>query len=113
MGFRIRKSIRLAPGVRMTFSKSGIGYSFGVKGYRVTHRADGRIQRTASIPGTGLSYVTTSGGGGRHASQAAASHAAPVAVNGAPALRATPVKPALLAPKGEKELYHALETRDA
>ncbi len=114
MGFRIRKSIRLAPGVRMTFSKSGIGYSFGVKGYRVTHRADGRIQRTASIPGTGLSYVTTSGGGGRHASQAAASHAAPVRRSPPPAPPVPrPLKPALLAPKGEKELYHALETRDA
>lgn len=57
MGFRYRKSINLGGGFRVNLSKSGIGYSWGVKGYRITKTADGRTRRTASIPGTGISYV--------------------------------------------------------
>ncbi len=41
---------------------SGVGYSWGGKGYRVTHMANGRTRRTATIPGTGISYVSESGG---------------------------------------------------
>ena len=58
MGFRFRKSVNLGP-LRLNFSKSGIGYSIGGKGFRLTKRADGREQATASIPGTGISYTTT------------------------------------------------------
>ena len=35
MGFRVRKSINLGGGFRINLSKSGIGYSWGTKGYRV------------------------------------------------------------------------------
>ena len=61
MATRFRKSINLGP-LRINMSKSGIGYSIGTKGYRVTKRADGRVQRTVSIPGTGISHVSTSSG---------------------------------------------------
>ncbi len=61
MGFRYRKSINLGGGFRINLSKSGIGYSWGVKGYRVTKTAKGRTRTTASIPGTGISYVHESG----------------------------------------------------
>lgn len=61
MGFRFRKSFKLGP-FRFTASKSGISSSFGVKGFRVTKRADGKTQTTVSIPGTGISHVSTSGG---------------------------------------------------
>lgn len=57
MGLRYRKSINLGGGFRINISKSGIGYSWGVKGYRVTKTAKGTIRRTASIPGTGISFV--------------------------------------------------------
>lgn len=57
MGFRYRKSINIGGGFRINLSKSGIGYSWGVKGYRITKTAKGTIRKTASIPGTGLSYV--------------------------------------------------------
>ena len=57
MGFRFNKSIRIGKNFRVNLSKSGIGYSFGVKGYRVTKTAKGNIRQTASIPGTGISYV--------------------------------------------------------
>lgn len=58
MGFRFRKSIKIGP-VRVNFSKKGVGYSVGTKGYRVTKRTDGKIQETYNIPGTGISYVNT------------------------------------------------------
>ena len=72
MGLRFRKTYGKGP-FRVTVSKSGLSYSAGVKGYRVTKRADGRVQRTASIPGTGISHVKTLGA----PAQRAAAHAAP------------------------------------
>ena len=65
MGFRFRKSINLGGGFRINLSKSGVGYSWGVKGYRVTKTAKGTTRTTASIPGTGISYVKETGKGNR------------------------------------------------
>lgn len=59
MGFRFRKSFRVAPGIRLNVSKSGFSSSIGGKG--VTYNSKGRV--TASVPGTGVSY--TSGVGER------------------------------------------------
>lgn len=59
MGFRLRKSFNFGP-FRLNLSKSGIGYSVGTKGFRVTKKATGGTRATASIPGTGISYVKES-----------------------------------------------------
>ena len=56
MGLRFRKSINIGP-LRINISKSGIGFSLGVKGFRVGRSAKGKMTATASLPGTGLSYV--------------------------------------------------------
>ena len=56
MGLRFRKSINIGP-LRINLSKSGVGFSLGVKGFRVSRSAKGKMTATASIPGTGLSYV--------------------------------------------------------
>lgn len=61
MGFRYRRSIHLGGGFRINISKSGIGYSWGVKGFRVTKTARGTTRKTFSIPGTGISYVQETG----------------------------------------------------
>jgi hypothetical protein len=53
MGWRFRRSLKLGP-IRLNFSKSGIGYSAGVRGFRVGQDAKGRTYTAASIPGTGL-----------------------------------------------------------
>lgn len=37
-------------------SKSGVSYSWGTKGFRVTKTANGKVRTTSSIPGTGISY---------------------------------------------------------
>ena len=42
MGFHYRKSVKLGKNFRLNFSKSGIGYSFGVKGFRYTRRANSK-----------------------------------------------------------------------
>lgn len=60
MGFRYRKSFGSGP-FRVNLSKSGIGYSVGTKGFRYTKKAGGGTRSTASIPGTGISYVKETG----------------------------------------------------
>ena len=59
MGFRFRKSVSFGP-VRINLSKSGIGYSVGTKGARITKKANGGTRTTLSIPGTGISHVSDS-----------------------------------------------------
>lgn len=58
MGLRIRQSFKLAPGVRITVSKSGVSYSAGVRGARITKTARGNVTSTVGIPGSGISYTT-------------------------------------------------------
>lgn len=70
MGWRFRKSVKLGP-FRMTFSKSGVSTSVGVKGARITKRADGKIQQTVSIPGAGV-YNTKTVSSGKPAAPAPA-----------------------------------------
>lgn len=54
MGIRFRKSFKLAPGVRMNFSGSGISASFGPRGASVSVGKRG-VYGNVGIPGTGLS----------------------------------------------------------
>lgn len=61
MGWRYRKSINLGLGFRINLSKSGIGYSWGIPGYRITKMSNGGNRTTYSIPGTGISYVEQNG----------------------------------------------------
>jgi hypothetical protein len=53
MAWRFRKSLKLGS-IRLNFSKSGVGYSIGGRGFRVGQDAKGRSYTAASIPGTGL-----------------------------------------------------------
>ena len=64
MGFRFRKSFKIAPGVRVNIGKKSVGISAGVKGARVSVNSNGRVTKSVGIPGTGLSYVSTSKIGG-------------------------------------------------
>ena len=78
---RFRKSINLGGGARLNLSSKGIGTSFGVRGARVTRRADGRTTLTTSIPKTGLSMSQTLGSSGkakRPARNAPANRVSPV-----------------------------------
>lgn len=59
MGFSYRKSIKAGP-FRLNLSKSGLGLSAGVPGFRVTQSSTGRRYTTFNIPGSGMSYRTPS-----------------------------------------------------
>ena len=56
MGLRFRKSASFGP-FRATLSKSGVSFSAGVKGARITKKANGNIMSTVGLPGTGVHYV--------------------------------------------------------
>lgn len=69
MGLRMRKSIKIAKGVRLNLGKSGASLSFGTRGLRYTIHSSGRRTSSIGIPGTGLSYVTTTSGKRKYNSQ--------------------------------------------
>lgn len=56
MVFRFRKSVRILPGVRLNFSKSGTSVSLGTRGLRYTVGPKG-TRTTIGLPGTGLSWT--------------------------------------------------------
>lgn len=65
MGLRFRKSIKIAPGVKVNLNKNSASVSIGTKGKHYTVNSNGKTTKTVGIPGTGLSYSTTSGGGNK------------------------------------------------
>lgn len=54
MAFIFRKSMKIAPGLRVNLSKSGASVSLGTKGARLTASKRG-VTTTTGLPGTGLS----------------------------------------------------------
>lgn len=54
MKIRFRKSVKIAPGIRVNFSKSGVSTSIGPRGAKVNLSKRG-TRVTTGIPGTGLS----------------------------------------------------------
>lgn len=110
MGFRMRKSFKIAPGVRLNVSKSGVGLTGGVKGARYGTHSSGRRTTMIGNPifGTGYMKTTTSGGRAKQkqAEQERSAQEVPLSPQG---LR----KPGLLGPKADKALYQAIETGDA
>src|SRR3954468_15999052 len=62
MGWQLRKSFKIAPGVRLNMSKRGLGVSAGPRGTKVSLGGDGKVRRTISIPGTGISHRSIVGG---------------------------------------------------
>jgi len=57
MGFRFRRSIRVAPGVKLNLGRKSASVSVGTRGLWYTTGTSGQ-RVTAGIPGTGLSYTT-------------------------------------------------------
>lgn len=55
MGFRFKKIIKIAPGVKLNISKSGISTSLGGRGATLNLGKRG-VMGTVGLPGTGLSY---------------------------------------------------------
>lgn len=59
MGLRIRRSVKLMPGVRLNIGKRGMSISAGKRGATVNLSKRG-VRTTVGIPGTGISYSTLS-----------------------------------------------------
>lgn len=57
MGFRFRRSVRIMPGVRLNFSKSGVSTSLGPRGATINIGPKG-VKKTVGLPGTGLSHTS-------------------------------------------------------
>ena len=56
MGLVFRKSIKIANGLRLNVSKSGISLTAGKKGMHYTINSKGKSTASVGIPGTGVSY---------------------------------------------------------
>lgn len=109
MGFRYRKSIQIIPGLKMNISRSGVGYSVGGKGMRVTRQANGRVTRTVSVPGTGISHQSTLRSAiSRSGSRAPAPRSNARATVPLPPPPPPAPHPSLFAPAWEKDLFKAM-----
>jgi hypothetical protein len=75
MSVRYRKSTKIGP-FRLTATKNGLSVSAGVKGARVSLGSDGKVRRTLSLPGTGMSDTKVIGGSRRVPAQAGQPEAA-------------------------------------
>jgi Protein of unknown function (DUF4236) len=56
MPLRFRRTLRVGPGVKLNFSKSGVSTTVGPKGFHFTFGKRG-VRRSIGIPGTGVSEV--------------------------------------------------------
>lgn len=63
MGLRFRKSIKLAPGVKLNLGSKSAGISVGGKYGGVSYNSRTGARARVSAPGTGISYTTKVGGG--------------------------------------------------
>lgn len=61
MGLRFRKSIKIAPGVKINLNKKSTSVTFGGKGVHYTASSTGKKTASVGIPGTGISYTKTTG----------------------------------------------------
>lgn len=56
MGMRFRKSVKIAPGVKINLNSKSVSVTAGVKGAHHTVSSNGSCTSSVGIPGTGLSY---------------------------------------------------------
>lgn len=54
MGFRFRRSMKVAPGVRLNFTHRGVGVRLGPRGAGISFHSSGRGTRSVGLPGSGM-----------------------------------------------------------
>jgi len=57
MGWSYRRSRKIAPGIRVNFSKRGLGLSVGPHHAKISISPTGRRRLSVGLPGTGLRYT--------------------------------------------------------
>ena len=123
MAFRLNRSIGIAPGVRFRLNKRSVGLTFGKGPFHYTVNSRGRRTSSVGIPGTGMYFQESAGGGSRRAPRRRTAPApAPQVVQEPPIIHgeaaqavATSLatrRPGLFAARGEKRLHAALCAKD-
>ena len=59
MGLRFKRNIKIGKEAKLNIGKKGISTTIGTKGLHYTMHSSGKKTKSAGIPGTGLSYVST------------------------------------------------------
>jgi len=106
MSIRFRRSMKLMPGVRLSFNKDSVGMSFGVTGARYTINSKGRRTVSTGIPGTGLYNVETLSSGRRTTRRQSTSSSAQS--ESGPYEPPANLRPHLFSKKAEREFYKFL-----
>ena len=57
MGWNVRRSRKIAPGIRLNLSNRGIGFSVGPRHAKISVSPTGRVTQNIGIPGTGVRYT--------------------------------------------------------
>ncbi len=66
MGYlRVRRSVRLGPGVKLNLNKRSVGLTVGGRGAHYSVNTRGQRTTTVGLPRTGISYIDRSSGGQR------------------------------------------------
>jgi tetratricopeptide (TPR) repeat protein len=56
MSLRFRRSVKIAPGIKLNLTKTGWGVTAGPRGAHYSVHSSGRVTRSVGLPGTGLYY---------------------------------------------------------
>ena len=109
---RLRRSVKIAPGIRLNVTKTGVGLSAGGRGARYSVHSSGRKTTSVGIPGTGVSYMSVKGRGQAASTRSGqqrqvAQGGAPVVVSGAQAAPFLP-KAGFFASAAEKRYREGL-----
>ncbi len=59
MGWRFRRTMKILPGVRLNFSRSGVSWTIGPRGLHLTLGGRTGPRTTVGVPGSGISYTKT------------------------------------------------------
>jgi hypothetical protein len=59
MGFRYRKGIKIAPGLKLNLNAHSVSLTGGVPGAHLTYNSQGYRTSSVGVPGSGLSYRST------------------------------------------------------
>lgn len=62
MGFRFRRSFKIAPGLKVNLNKNSVGLTVGTRGAHYTVNSKGKKTTSIGVPGTGMSYTSVSDG---------------------------------------------------
>lgn len=101
MGFRIRKQIKILPGIKLTVTPHGVSTTLGPKGFSLNVHSKGRVTGTVDLPGSGVHYVRTTSVKRIRAKMRGPEVAPATSAPSAP-------EPGFFSPSWEKKLFRAL-----